>query len=169
MSLVDDNSKSGRIEVGCGSGGSPERMGIFDKPTVMPRTQCPRPMAMAKPRPGQTQGEPFMQSLSLTKSECVQMINQHAKSSSYSFLLWTACSLRLLLCRDLLLTPAKPAFLSICMPDTHTHPAFACAKEMSWLPRLQGHRPTVTTVHPIPASLYLRLCGHPSFLPCHPS
>lgn len=119
LSLVDDNSKSERIEVGCGSGGSPERMGIFHKPTVMPGTQCLRPMAMAKPRPGQTQGKPFTQSLSPTKSECLQMMNQCAKPSSSSFLLWTACSLRLLLCRDLLLTPAKPAFLSICAPDTH--------------------------------------------------
>lgn len=74
---------------------------------------------MAKPRPGQTQGKPLTQSLSLTKSECVQVMNQRPKPSSSNFLLWTACSLRLLLCKVLLLTPAKPAFLSMCAPDTH--------------------------------------------------
>lgn len=63
--------------------------------------------------------ESLSRSLSPTKSECLQMMNQCAKPSSSSFLLWTACSLRLLLCRDLLLTPTKPAFLSICAPYTH--------------------------------------------------
>lgn len=161
-SLVDDYSKSERIEVGCGSWGSPERMGIFDKPTVMPRTQCLRPMPMAKPRPGQTQGKPFMQSLSLAKSECVQTMDQcenlAATASSSELPAAWDCSSAETCYWHLLNPPSCPS-----VHQTHTSCIRMCKRnELSFQAAGTSPHSDHSPPHhsfPIPVSVY------PSFLP----